>query len=658
MVENMKKYTKVPNISLKKEMKYKSKLFILALIFAIIFILVLNLRISNFSSESNIVKISYNEKINEKCFIPNFDLWDNSTRQFINKTYKYKKCEKKYKNDYYTLNNSLLEVNSNISKDIKCYYCCIYPKGDDSVKIGHCNTAEKPVYLDCDTFYFYCKNIEKKFIFQDINFHIRSINTSYKKSFDFLKKNYTLPENRKKYNILLFVIDSLSFFQAKRGLSKTRKLFKDKYKSIEFSLLNRVADNSRPNAYAFLMNINSLNISNIYENNSTILSDWGRDDPCKFFLDNKAYIFDLYKKMGYITLNAEDYWYGGVFNWCNCKGFQNQQAHHTFRTFQLAKHVTSPSIIEKVKTEKCYVKGLQILEYLKLFSEKYKDISHASLIWGSELMHNDINGIYEADDYLEKYFKENIDLFDNNFILIMGDHGYRLGTYQLTNIGEYEGNNPYFMFSVPKILRNNSKLMKNLIDNSNKHISHLDIYATLLDILTESSKNNFSNFDEFDLSQTVNFNVKGKSVLRKLPINNRSCYELNVPLEFCLCQFNFTTPSFLSNEIADNLKKAFVNEINNHIRDNNLTNICSERYLNNNYEFSISLAYLNNEEIVYKVKGNVSPGNGFFSGIFNSKYKLLNGELLRLNRYGIESEKCLYEQRSSKYCYCKKNNNK
>uniref|UniRef100_A0A0K0EGZ4 DUF229 domain-containing protein n=2 Tax=Strongyloides stercoralis TaxID=6248 RepID=A0A0K0EGZ4_STRER len=635
-----------------KYFKKKSKLFLLCFLFMVFWLIILYLIIPKNFYQIN-KTILHNENIIEKCYIPQFDIWDNSTINYIHKTYTIKKCKKKYKNIYYTLNNGLLEINSELFKKINCSYACIYPYGDSSIKKGLYFEIKKPVILDCDTFYIYCKNNSNNIIFEDINFHIRKINISKEESPNFIKKNYFLPKHRKKYNLFIYVIDSLSFYQAKRGLIKTRKLFKDKYKSIEFSFLNRVADNSRPNAYAFLMNKNSENVTDIFNNNLTIINDWGKDDPCYSILDNTTYILELYKKLGYTTLNAEDYWYGGIFNWFNCKGFQNQQADHTLRTFQLAKKVISHKLFDRIKEERCFIKGLHMLEYLKDFLERYKDEPHASLIWGTDIMHHDINGILEVDNLLETFFDKNINLFDDSFIFIMGDHGFRLGEYQKTIIGEYEGNNPYLMISVPKELRNNIKLIKNLKDNSKKHISHLDIYATLLDILTESSKNNFKTFEKFNLSLTVNFKVKGQSILRELPNKNRSCWELNVPVEFCLCQVNFTKSFLLSKEVKDNLKKAFVNEINKKIDDNNLNKLCSKRYINNDQIFSINTFNYNNEILAYKVKGNVLPGNGYFSGIFSKNYKLINGELLRLNSYSHESEKCLYEQRNSKYCYCK-----
>lgn len=53
-------------------------------------------------------------------------------------------------------------------------------------------------------------------------------------------------------NILIFVIDSMSYSNWQRTLPKTLNLLKNKYKSFIFKLFNKVYDNSFPNALAFL----------------------------------------------------------------------------------------------------------------------------------------------------------------------------------------------------------------------------------------------------------------------------------------------------------------------------------------------------------------------------------------------------------------------
>lgn len=64
----------------------------------------------------------------------------------------------------------------------------------------------------------------------------------------------------------------------------------------------------------------------------------------------------------------------------------------------------------------------------------------------------------------------------------MGDHGYRHGGIRRTKQGEIEENNPALVMSVPERLRRNAKLMANLRANSEQLLTHLDTYATLVNI--------------------------------------------------------------------------------------------------------------------------------------------------------------------------------
>lgn len=65
----------------------------------------------------------------------------------------------------------------------------------------------------------------------------------------------------------------------------------------------------------------------------------------------------------------------------------------------------------------------------------------------------------------------------------MADHGPRLDDLRYkTLIGEHEDNNPFFMLTVPESVRKNAEIMGTLKQNSQKLITHLDTYQTMLEI--------------------------------------------------------------------------------------------------------------------------------------------------------------------------------
>jgi hypothetical protein len=56
-----------------------------------------------------------------------------------------------------------------------------------------------------------------------------------------------------KFSVTLFVLDSVSQSHWHRGLSKTLNVLEQRYKAKVMTGFNKVADNSFPNAIAFLM---------------------------------------------------------------------------------------------------------------------------------------------------------------------------------------------------------------------------------------------------------------------------------------------------------------------------------------------------------------------------------------------------------------------
>jgi hypothetical protein len=53
-------------------------------------------------------------------------------------------------------------------------------------------------------------------------------------------------------------------------------------------------------------------------------------DYCQRFLNNGTFIVDYFTEIGYKSLMSED-WAEGVFNWPNCKGFDEKPTTHYMR---------------------------------------------------------------------------------------------------------------------------------------------------------------------------------------------------------------------------------------------------------------------------------------------------------------------------------------
>uniref|UniRef100_A0A0K0F172 Uncharacterized protein n=1 Tax=Strongyloides venezuelensis TaxID=75913 RepID=A0A0K0F172_STRVS len=235
----------------------------------------------------------------------------------------------------------------------------------------------------------------------------------------------------------------------------------------------------------------------------------------------------------------------------------------------------------------------------------------------------------------------------------MSDHGHRMNSYSLTEIGRYELKNLYFIITIPEKLRSNEELIKNLKENSKKHISHFDVYATLLDILTNAPKDGFKMLDKQKEFPIKNDTIKGLSLLRPLPNYNRSCYEMYIPPQYCLCKPKFEfLPSSMTEERAK-IEKSFIKALNNKLVLGNLTDKCAEMKLDRSEKFIIKYARGGISKIVYQVDAVTIPGKARYQALMNKNFEVLNNEITRLNVYREQAEVCDKFSSYRIYCYCK-----
>uniref|UniRef100_A0A0N5BLE4 Sulfatase domain-containing protein n=1 Tax=Strongyloides papillosus TaxID=174720 RepID=A0A0N5BLE4_STREA len=601
---------------------------------------------------SNGIYLINSTDISSNCIFETHDLWSKNIFKWIKPNKKYNNCKNTIENNYYNLKNGILSLHQKIPNDTKCTYKCYYPINDKKMREGSVNNLIEPVNLDCDTLEINCKNKKNKTTFVDLGFHINNFPKLEKKNFNFLNSKYKMKKNIKKFNVFIYVVDSLSYYQALRGLNYTRKILLNDFQGIEMKYLNIQGENSRPNAYGLLMNKQRDDIYDSYGVRPVIKNDFFPKESCNTPLDNNTYIVDYYRQMGYLTMNAEDFFDSGVFNYYNCIGFTENPYHHSLRPFQILK-TKKRNEFKQLEKEKCYSDGLFLLDYFDQFLEKNTSMPKLSLVWHSFLMHDDINRIFSADEIFQNFFKKNAKQINNSFTILMGDHGFRLSDYQKTDIGFYEHKNPYFIMTVPYELRSNKHLINNLKTNSEKHISHLDIYATLLDILTEATNNNFTNLQPYDLSNVVNEKIKGKSLIRPLEHRSRDCYEMYIPIQYCLCHVDFKYLELKNKKEYEMLEKTFIKELNNKIVIGNLTNICAKMVLDKEEKFIVKKATDGTRGALYQIEATTSPGKATYRATFNDKMVLIGNEITRTNSYNKQAEVCEKKSEYRKFCYCK-----
>ncbi|CEF69881.1 Protein of unknown function DUF229 family and Alkaline phosphatase-like, alpha/beta/alpha domain and Alkaline-phosphatase-like, core domain-containing protein [Strongyloides ratti] len=556
-----------------------------------------------------------------------------------------------------------------------CKYRCIFPNGDKRIKYNKWKSI-KNAKPDCDIFEVICKSLTtKEIIFYDIFLQFVKLNIIPNEKVNFLKSFYPIDKVKHNYNVHLIIIDSVSHFNALRGFSKTLKYLKDNYKGVIFKYLNKVGYGSKPNGFAFLLNKRIIDLQD-FETDNFIPSDFDNStDPCKQYLDNQPYIGKYYRQLNYTILFNEDS-YESIFTMNDCKGFLKNIHHHTTRPFlhklKLLQYDSKYKNSRFFKS-KCFINPDYQLEYLKSFMEAYKNRRQFTITWLSKFSHDNLTGHYAYDNLFKTFFQNNKNLFNNGFLIFMGDHGFKMGLYRNTELGNYEDRNPFLLIAPPKKLRtSSSEVYKNLMFNSDKHISQFDVYATLFDIATEGSRNNFTNMKNFDFNNIVkNDIIKGLSLLRKIT-TSRNCLEMEITSQYCLCYnyhhnlnkkllkkikdkfINNGNIQFNINSVIRYIKNKFIKHLNNKIKLTKSKNICAKIKESKNGLFDMKYFVSKNNTLVFFIKQEVKP-KGIYEAYFDEKGNLLNLAITRIDQYSKYIRKCNPSRKIENYCYCKNN---
>ncbi|CAJ0588170.1 unnamed protein product, partial [Cylicocyclus nassatus] len=180
-------------------------------------------------------------------------------------------------------------------------------------------------------------------------------------------------------SVILLVIDSVSHSNFIRNLPKSLEVLNSLYKSYIFEGMNKVGDNSYPNAIAFLA--------------AKTREEFG--DAGGYF-DDRPLIWKDFTKAGYKTLYAEDYVDFNLFTYL-AKGFRTKPTDHYLRPFFLNVY---GSYLQRRSKFLCY--GNQAIHniefnYLSQFLRKNKDSPKFALSWFNEIGHEYLNTVNVAD---------------------------------------------------------------------------------------------------------------------------------------------------------------------------------------------------------------------------------------------------------------------
>ncbi|VDM91366.1 unnamed protein product, partial [Onchocerca ochengi] len=430
------------------------------------------------------------------------------------------------------------------------------------------------------------------------------------------KKKVFQKEDNLHPGVFILVFDSTSSSSGIRTIMETNQVLRQLYDATTFYYHNKVGLNSRPNAYAMF---SGTRISELDERRFPGKSASEYPDSCKNGLKrNETVIYDFIDQ-NYASIIAEDW--VGAFNWPNCKGYGDPPTDHyggpliLRSTGDITKTDENDFDNHFYKGE-CHERYHKLINFVSKFLNEYNGISKFVMIWLSMLAHDSASGLYRTDKYFANFFREHVNNLNNSFIFVMGDHGLRFGKIRATPPGQIEDNNPFFMIAVPKYLRSNEQLILNLKQNSRRHTSHFDFYATLYDIVRYARNDNFRKWDEYDF---------------------RTCEEMEIPMEYCICQ-QIWHKFDIHNDDATKAAHLIITDINDFLKRKTLNGICEMlRFI----EVIISAEYLE-EESTLKIVVRASPSDG--------KYE---AQITRLDQYGNQGY-CAPAEDVRHLCYCRK----
>lgn len=534
-------------------------------------------------------------------------------------------------------------------------------KDDDHVDWSEGVACKAGTKMKSDFFHIQCE-VNGKPIMKSILTNIyRLTNKSYK------------THGPDKYNVILFGIDSNSRSNAMRLLPKTFKYLTKDLQGIDMKGFMKVGDNTLPNLVALLTG------------RVAFTSELPMKDYSKEYYDIFPFIWNNYSQQGYVTLFAEDFPSLAEFN-LHKRGFDMQPTDHYLRPFWLGWNKLYPvrywaneinSVLESnyFKQMKSYSDSkimctgnipnhIAHINYLKQFMKTYRKERKFAFSFLTELCHHDCNRLALADsdivDFLQWMSHEGF--LSNTIFIMFSDHGTRNANH--FHAARMENSLPHLAIVLPEVLKTVYRdAASRMTVNTDRLITHFDMYATLSDILN-------SRFDN-PSSITIGGKTRGISLFGEIP-KQRSCAEALIPEHYCVC-YKSTEVNITNNIIIGDIAKAVIDKLNaimNHepkCAQLSLSKIIEARMQSDGLKYDVfkKQHFWSKPERVeeaqydgikhFKILIETQPGDGQF---YASSKVLPNGtinvmeDIDRTNKYGRQSY-CIDEHKLRSLCYCK-----
>lgn len=598
------------------------------------------------------------------CKIEKLNPWDDSLKQYIVDPPPLK-CSKRHQimfvdsEGYLQFNETAMSLNKLEKSSLKCVYSTMKREdGDVEVTFRPEQTFTIPAFIKSHVFRVKCSNQTNKLVYDYL--HFNPVWNDNAKNIDQIES-----ESENKLSLIIFGIDSVSRSHALRNLPKSYKFLTDEFNMYDFEGYSKVGENTWPNLVPLLTGKSH--------------RSFPLESHLRHHVDSMPLVWKEEVMKRFATYFAEDRPDISTFNFVK-SGFKHVPTDFYFRPYTLGMHKFEPKIIDFLGKPSwdCYgVKNyfdIQI-DYLKGFLNKYKNRRKFAYFWNNQVCHEQFTTLSRGDDSLLEFLKwmQTTNQTKHAILVMISDHGYRIGGASLTHTGRAENNKPWLMIHVPEYLKQKYKwLHKTLLENTQRLTTHYDMYQTMFDLVHDVA------FNE-QITKPVKTDLVRRNLFHEIPIE-RTCADAGIEEKYCTCKekINISTSSGIVQDMAKFLVKG-INDILKKQQD-----VCSGLDFYDVTEASVSYSNSDEDNIP---KGQKQPG--FFEKLFNKDIKDITGryyilfhtipgyayfegtvdfseigpegetnkmtmigEPSRLDRYGNQSH-CVNDSFLRLFCYCK-----
>lgn len=490
-------------------------------------------------------------------------------------------------------------------------------------------------------------NITEEFVKVTCSYNESHIYTDFFAFVPFKRKNATLPPDRPFLNVLVIGLDAVSRLNLHRQLPKTVKLLKQ-LNAVEMLGYNKVGDNTFPNLIPVLTGLSEEELVKLCWPTTS-----NRFDKCPF-------VWNDYKKRGYLTAYAEDSAWMSVFNYLK-RGFHKQPTDYYWSIFNIEAE-NAIGNMHFLNVNRC-VGSREVyktfLEYISRFVKtmERKKQPYFGFFWQVSLSHDFLNTPKWGDEDFEGLFRSlhQSGALNRTVLIFMSDHGIRWGPIRATYQGRMEERLPFLNIILPEAYRQEYyQTYFNLVKNTRRLTTPFDLHETLVDLLEPFALTADNLYTRSLQNQNA---TRGYSLFDKIP-SNRTCDDAGIAAHWCTCQQSTPIKSHATIVIegAKFMVKYINQKLEGYAECANLTLDVIFGAQKQTHSKHIAKADDGSED--YTIAFRTQPGGGVFEGTVRKylkrkeDYLEVTGSISRINLYGKQSL-CMTDFHLKLYCYCK-----